>query len=610
MSEPPSKAQIPRLQKFIPAPVARTLHKRCPKTRRSSRNSHSKLPQALQKIALNEFLFAPPGTVTVPTPKSSTEDSEWQGVLASFNSQSIDWIERGEQFIKEYGGRLLGGAQDQISWSILLKGVALPGVAAVLAGLDFGSSSAALISLKHYTNWVSTPSYMGLIIAAASCGSIFGSGVSYTSSRLGPRHMLISAAFLALIGALVQCSATSLPTLVVGRFIYGISMGLANVALPQYVADFAPTENRGSLMGYQEIFFSGGILGGAVFAHSFVGVASGWRIIWGSPAFVAGAAFIALCVFLEETPRALLLAGGTKEQAFRLLKKIRKAPERVLREEIEEIALSVKPPPPRSREEARTRNDLGGWDSSVHKRLLGLGILTAAVQAASGHFSILYYAPQFLKNEFAPAYTLTILIYATKFISSIPATYMLDRFKRRTLLTIGLAGMTASFGAMAHLPPEYTIIAAAANVFFYQCSVGPVSWIMSSELFPSHLRLQGGSLVLISNAIFNTIVLQMHPMIFTAGGFITTFWIYGGLCAVGGLTVWWVLPETQGRSLEQIQRMAYSNTLFNKFNSTSSLEIEGQEELLRIEDGGRSSTDVGDGGNPEAIPADDPQFNQ
>eukprot|EP00397_Hematodinium_sp_SG-2012_P029644 GEMP01031336.1.p1 GENE.GEMP01031336.1~~GEMP01031336.1.p1 ORF type:complete len:533 (+),score=121.83 GEMP01031336.1:159-1757(+) len=503
--------------KWKPAPGARKLHKQV--TRR---------PLLRSKCTTNAV-----DAIFVPVPKVCRADYDARavnapmgGVLHDLQSIIDDARGKANHFVKQYGGRLLGGsleesmelAENPISTSTMIKGVFLPGIAASLWGIDFGSAGAAIHSLQMSTDWVDTPFRVGLVIASASGGALLGSTAAYFGAKCGPRKMLIIGGLAALLGGITQATAPSLPLLILGRIIYGFAQGIISIALPQYVADLAPADKRAGMIGWQEVFFVGGIFGGALYAHRYADSAKGWRAIWGLPAGVALVTLIGLLAFLDETPRSLLMQGGTKAEAFQLLRKLRNAPDRALRIEVDEIAKSIRPPPPRTLGEAINMPEFGGWEVPIHQKLLLSGVLASLLQS-SGHFSLLYYAPQILKLQHASPFKLSLLLYGCKLLMTIPAVFVLDFFKRRTLLQGGLVGMAASYGALAYFQHGgVSILAALANVAIYQCSIGPITWILSTELFPAHLRFQGGALVLISNALFNTAIIQAHPLIFARFG--------------------------------------------------------------------------------------------
>lgn len=527
------------------------------------------------------------------------------------------------------------GADSQGLSRALVQNCLLVGLSASLQGWDHGAASGALHnleSLKGLAHQADFGALMeGWIIASAWLSTIVGNlgGLRVPTPKLA----LILAAVLETGGSLLTALAPSLPWLIAGRLLNGLGLGLTGVAVGQYTSEVAPPQVRGGAIACQETNFVLGALLGSLAGRHWLRKPGGWRKIWGVAAIPGVLALVAI-LRMPDTPRSIykqaVAAAGrqpfdTAEAAQQRVHFILEAarrdalasmcalrglrePDAALLVEIEEIeqtyaselGLRGRAMAPSGsnfpagqeivvsdlREEWWWQEELSLADifgSEVRRRLLFTGCLANLFPALSGQEALLNYATQtFSAVGFGvrDGASLSAALFSLKLVATLPDFLWLDEYGRRTLFSAGLVGITISYTvALAGVATggHYLAgVALAASAVAYQVAVGPVSWIVSAELYPSDMRNRGCALAAVTYSLSTMLSVQFHPLLMRRGplAFLAT---YACSCTAAWFLSQAFIPETKGRSLEQIQGDAFSGRLFSQSSATRNHTVGGVE---------------------------------
>ena len=443
--------------------------------------------------------------------------------------------------------------------------LALVTLVAAMGGFLFGYDTAVINGanqfLKSYFDL--TKFQEGLAGASAILGCIPGAMFAgFISDRFGRRRVLFISAVLYAASALFSAIPFTFNQFLVARFIGGLGIGASSMVCPVYIAELAPAARRGRLGA----LFQLGIVVG-IFLTLFINAriqglgdeawntATGWRWMFGAEVIPA-ALLLGLLYFTPESPRWLIQAGRETE-ARRILSKI------VGPEEVEEEIASVK---------ALLGQEEGRFVElfqSRFRRPLLIAVALMAFAQFSGINAIMYYSTNiFIKAGVGveDAFTASAVVGLVNLFFTFVAIALIDKAGRKPLLLIGLGIQVVALSAasamfymnvqgMPLLLPIVVYIAAFAM------SLGPVSWIVCSEIFPAKLRGRAMSIATFTVWTSCFIVVQSSPMLNDSPYFgpALPFGIYAGCSLAGLLFVIWKLPETKGRSLEEIERSWLSN---------------------------------------------------
>jgi len=445
---------------------------------------------------------------------------------------------------------------------------------ATLGGLLFGYDTAvisgAVDSLKtvfhldEATYGSLATFYHGATVSSALIGCILGSAVSGVfAEKLGRKNSLLLAAIMFFISALGAAypefffftkgegSVQVLIAFNIYRIIGGIGVGLASAICPMYIAEIAPAEIRGKLVSWNQFAIIFGMLI-VYFVNYFITKgepqtwidATGWRYMFASNA-VPAAIFGVLLFFVPETPRHLALIGQ-EQKALHILGKINGS------KKAKEILSEIK----ESAHETVEKVLAYGW------KVLVIGILLSVFQQAVGINVVLYYAPTIFKGlgfgNDAAMYQ-TVIMGFINIIFTLVAIFTVDKFGRKPLLIIGSVGMAIgmfAIGLLAHLQ----IIGMSTLVFIviysasFMMSWGPICWVLISEIFPNTIRGKAIAIAVAAQWISNFIVSATFPSL-EAFSITFTYVLYGVMSVLSALFVWKMVPETKGKTLEDMNKL-------------------------------------------------------
>lgn len=427
----------------------------------------------------------------------------------------------------------------------------------LLYGYDMGVISGALLFIKNDIPLTSFTE--GLVVSSMLVGAIFGSGFSGPlSDKFGRRKLVFMIAIIFVIGSLILAFAPNMEVLVIGRLIIGLAVGGSTAIVPVYLSEMAPTESRGSLGSLNQLMITIGILSSYLVNYAFAGM-EGWRWMVGL-AVVPSLILMVGVLFMPESPRWLLEHRG--EKAARKVMALTRKPEQIDKEMKEMIEIN--------------RISESTWkvlSSSWLRPTLIIGCVFALFQQIIGINAIIYYAPTIFHEAglgSATAILGTVGIGAVNVIITIFAIMVIDKIDRKKLLVIGNIGMVASLLALAVLIGTVGldssfgawIIVACLTVFiiFFAFTWGPVLWVMLPELFPMRARGAATGIAALALSIGSLLVAQFFPMVSRALGIGQVFLIFAAIGIGAMIFVIKYLPETRGRSLEEIEADLRSRT--------------------------------------------------
>ncbi|XP_065878350.1 D-xylose-proton symporter-like 3, chloroplastic [Euphorbia lathyris] len=464
--------------------------------------------------------------------------------------------------------------QEAFAWSSVILPFLFPALGGLLFGYDIGATSGATLSLQSPelsgTTWFNLSSVqLGLVVSGSLYGALFGSLLVYPiADFLGRRRELIIAAFLYLFGGSVTAFAPDLGVLLVGRLLYGLGIGLAMHGAPLYIAETCPSKIRGTLISLKELFIVLGILLGYLVGSFQIDAVGGWRYMYGLSVPVAILMGLGMWS-LPPSPRWLLLRAvqgkgalqDYKEKAIYALSKLRGRPsgDKESENQIEDALVSLKSTYLEEKSEGSILEVFQG--ASLKAFIIGGGLVL--FQQITGQPSVLYYAGPILQSAgfsaAADATRVSVVIGFFKLAMTSIAVLKVDDLGRRPLLIGGVSGIALSLfllSAYYKFLGGFPFVAVAALLLYvgcYQISFGPISWLMVSEIFPLRTRGKGISLAVLTNFGSNAIVTFAFYPLKEFLGAENLFLLFGAIALLSLLFTIFVVPETKGLSLEEIE---------------------------------------------------------
>ncbi|XP_059314187.1 polyol transporter 5 [Lycium ferocissimum] len=453
----------------------------------------------------------------------------------------------------------------------------LASLASILLGYDIGVMSGAIIYIQKDLHISDTK--VEILVGILNVYSLFGSvAAGPTSDWIGRRYTMVVAAAIFFAGALLMGFATTYAFLMVGRFVAGVGVGYALMVAPVYTAEVSPASSRGFLTSFPEVFINGGILLGYVsnFAFSKLPTHLSWRFMLGIGA-VPSVLLAVSVLAMPESPRWLVMQGRLGDARKVLNKTSDSLEEAQLRlADIKEAAGisehcndDIVQVPKRPKGDSVWKELIFSPTPAIrHILITGVGI--HFFQQASGIDAVVLYSPRIFKKAGIHAdhdqLLCTIAVGFVKTIFILVATFMLDKSGRRPLLLTSISGMVLSLMLLATgltiidqseqklvWAIALSITMVLAYVALFSIGMGPITWVYSSEIFPLRLRATGCSLGVAVNRVTSGVVsmtfLSLQKKI-TIGG---AFFLYAGLAALAWVFFFTLMPETQGRTLEDME---------------------------------------------------------
>lgn len=467
---------------------------------------------------------------------------------------------------------------------------------AVLGGLLFGYDTAVISGadkgLQAFfmgaSDFTYTHSWHGFTCASALIGCIIGSAVSgYMASNWGRKKSLIFAGIMFFISALGSMvpeflffehgvpSKSLLVAFNIYRIIGGVGVGLASAICPMYIAEVAPSNIRGTLVSWNQFAIIFGQLVVYMVNFCILGehtnpvieeisrdvyavspssdpwtVATGWRYMFGSEAVPAGLFAILIC-FVPETPRYLVMAGQDSK-ALRVLEKINGTVAGG------HILLEIK----------NTITDKTERVFTYGVLVIFVGVMLSVFQQAMGINAVLYYAPRIfgdmgMENPMVQ----TVIMGIVNILFTLVAVFTVEKWGRKPLLITGSVGMAVgAFGVALTFGNMSLSFITMISIMMYSASFmmswGPICWVLIAEIFPNTIRGAAVAIAVAFQWIFNWIVSASFVPMFNMKldgdpdfGHWFTYGLYGTICVIAAVFVWKLVPETKGKTLEDMTRL-------------------------------------------------------
>ena len=427
-----------------------------------------------------------------------------------------------------------------------------------LGGLLFGYDTAVISGAIGFleTKFSLDINQKGFAVSSAIFGCILGVAVSGNlADKVGRKNSLLLTALLFLISAIASAIAYSYIFFVVARIIGGIGVGAASMLSPLYISEISPANKRGTLvtlyqlaivLGINIVFFFNYKV--AQYSTEAWNVDFGWRYMVGSEVVPAMLFFIALLI-VPESPR-WLLKKGREEEALNVLTKVNTEEQAI--KVLQDIDLALK-------KEKGTFKEL--FEPGLRMAML-IGIILALFSQITGINSIMYYAPEILKSAgfgVDSALMQTVIIGVVNTIFTFVAIKYIDDLGRRTLLLWGASGMALClFGIgllyqLAFTDGPWLLILILGFVGCFAMSLGPIPWVIISEIFPTKMRGTAMSLAIVVLWVGVVIISQFTPVLLKMGESIT-FWIFMINAILFLIFTVRFIPETKGKTLEEIEQ--------------------------------------------------------
>jgi len=443
---------------------------------------------------------------------------------------------------------------------VSMKFVTIVSMVSALGGLLFGFDTAVVSGAvgfmedrfdlsKLQVGWAVSSLIIGCIVGVAMSGIL--------GDRFGRKKVLITAALLFIISSIGTAIPDTFSGFIIARIIGGIGIGITSTLCPLYNAEIAPAKYRGRLVALNQLAIVSGIFL-TYFVNVWIsgsgdeawGVENAWRWMFGVGA-VPGLLFLILLFFVPESPRWLIKQGRAAE-SLPILLKIHG--EELAKKEVIDIKQSFK-------EESGSIRQL--FSPGLRIALL-VGVGLAVLSQVTGINAVMYYAPEIFKATGAgtnSSLIQTILVGFINFVFTIVALWLIDKVGRKALLLVGTASMAICLLVIGvafhtgHAAGPLVLVFILLYVASFATSLGPVVWVIISEIFPNRIRGKATAIAAMMLWAADYLVSQTFPPLLSSAGPASTFWIYGSMSLIALLFTWRVVPETKGKSLEEIESL-------------------------------------------------------
>jgi SP family galactose:H+ symporter-like MFS transporter len=443
------------------------------------------------------------------------------------------------------------GGSPRVINGFVYVAVAIAALGGLLFGYDTGVISGAILFIK--VDFSLSPTVEEIVVSAVLLGAVIGAGAGGAlTGRFGRRKMIILAGIIFTLSAIGTALAPSVGWLIAAMVASGIGIGIASFISPMYIAELAPAEARGSLVAVNMLAITTGILAAYLVDYAF-SASHGWRYMFGV-AVIPSVGLVIGMWWLPDSPR-WLISKSKIDEAREILRRARTTAD--VDPEIKTIQKSM------------AEQDEGGMAGLFQPSLrmpmiVGLGL--AIFQQITGINTVIYYAPTIFKfagiSAAGPAILAGAGLAAVMWCFHVLAIFLLDRIGRRPLLLTGVAGQIvglAILGAAFQFPQLASFksdVAITGLVIYVACfafGLGPIFWLLISEIYPLKNRGVAMSAVTVTNWVLNLLVAVTFLSLVAVLGHAHTFWLYG-LIAIGAWIFFYrLVPETKGKTLEQIE---------------------------------------------------------
>ena len=424
----------------------------------------------------------------------------------------------------------------------------------LLSGYDTGVISGALLFINE--TWDLSDSLQGIVVSSVLIGAVIGAATNgILADIFGRKKIIIATAIIFIIGSILCGFAPNVYVLIISRIFVGLAVGIVNFVIPLYLSEISPKAVRGTLVSLYQWAITAGILFSYFINAAFAQAVFNWRWMLLAGVLPGLVLLIGMC-FMSDTPR-WLISKNKDDDAEKVLKKIE--PDVDIETEIKEIKRTLKLNKKTSGQKFKFKK----W--MIMPFVVGIGIMFA--QICTGINTIIYYAPTIFKvagfDSNLNAIYATTGIGVVNFLMAVVAIFFTDKIGRKPLLYFGLTGVMLSlislgsaFAFEAALGENLKYVAVGSLVAYIICfamSLGPIGWIIVSEVFPLKIRGIAMSICTVANFAFNFFVVGSFPILIHNIGGACTFWGFAAVSFLCILFVYFFVPETKGISLEQIE---------------------------------------------------------
>ena len=422
----------------------------------------------------------------------------------------------------------------------------------LLSGYDTGVISGALLFINE--TWILPDTLQGFLVSSVLIGAVIGAATNGVLADIfGRKKIIMATAVIFILGSVMCAFAPNVHVLIISRIFVGFAVGIVNFVVPLYLSEISPKNLRGTLVSLYQWAITSGILFSYFINAAFAQAVYNWRWMLFAGVLPGLILFVGMCL-MSDTPR-WLVSKNREDEAKVIFQKIE--PDIDTEKEIQDIKATLKT------EGQDKKFRFKKW--MIMPFVVGVGIMFA--QICTGINTIIYYAPTIFKTAGFDS-NLTA-IYATtgigvvNFVMTIVAVFFTDRLGRKPLLYFGLTGVMFSLFALGTsfafaniLGSSLKWVAVGSLVTYIICfamSLGPIGWILVSEVFPLKIRGVAMSICTVSNFAFNFFVVGSFPILLHRIGGAWTFWMFGVVSLLCIIFVYFFVPETKGISLEQIE---------------------------------------------------------
>lgn len=452
---------------------------------------------------------------------------------------------------------------------------------AAMGGLLFGYDWVVIGGAKPFYEAYFNLSSTALIGWANSCaliGCFTGSLLAGSfSDKLGRKKVLLFAALLFTVSSVLTGWAYSFNAFILWRVVGGVAIGLASNVSPMYIAEISPASWRGRLVSLNQLAIVIGILAAQIAnwkiaehvpdgaSQAYIAASwnaqMGWR--WMFTAVAAPAAmFVVAAPFIPESPR-WLVARNRLTEAQAILTRI--GGERYGSMELASISASLF--------SSANNSEQSAWRQLLKRpvrKLLFIGVALAVLQQASGINVLFNYAEEVYKSA---GYGVSDILFnivitgSVNLVFTLVALLLIDRFGRRSLMLLGCIGVglshiAASFAYRAGLHGSWVLGLTLCAIGCYAMSLAPVTWVLITEIFPNNVRASAVSVSVAALWVSSFVLTYTFPLLNRSLGSSGTFLVYGSVCLLGAVFVFIAVPETKGRSLEQLEQEQSQGRLY------------------------------------------------
>jgi len=424
----------------------------------------------------------------------------------------------------------------------------------LLFGLNMAGISGAVDMLKD--EFSLTDSGLGTVAALLTIGCLIGALFTGNfTKKYGRKKVMMGTAISYIISALGCAFAGSSAILIIFRVLSGLAVGATSVVCPMYISEISPAHNRGRLVSMNQFAITIGIVLAYIFDYLLIGLGDdSWRYMLAVPALFGLLYLIFIVMSFPESPR-WLVAQGLKNEAAHVMRKI--GGEQLVRSELPEIERTI------AEEKKKKQLAISELFKGKTGKIVLIGTMIAAFQQITGINAVIMFAPEMFKAAGAAkgdSMMMSMVVGVVNFLMTIVALWLVDKKGRKTLLLWGAVGMIVSLAYLTWefaKPVQYgpgVLAALLVYISFFAASFAPVMWVIISEIYPNRIKGVAMSFSTAVSWLCTFLTVYFAPIIQGGLGLSYLFGIFGLFSVIAFVFVKIWIPETKGKSLEQIEK--------------------------------------------------------